>query len=172
MDRYNKITNNEIFVQKMEELTRLEADRIFCRHGMDHLVDVARIAYIKSLEECKGLLTKDIIYGAAFLHDIGRVDEYTTGVSHDEASSKLGAVILPQCGYNSKETALICCAIKGHRGFENEGNQQVSGNIGVKELDYLSEIIHYGDKHSRRCMDCEAKDLCKWPEDKKNRGIV
>ena len=68
----------------MEHLAEYEKNRIFCRHGMDHLMDVARIAYIENLEKNCGI-SKEIIYGAALLHDIGRYLQYTEGIPHERA---------------------------------------------------------------------------------------
>lgn len=42
---------------------------------MSHLLDVARIAYIRNLEKGYGF-RKDVIYAAAVLHDIGKALQY------------------------------------------------------------------------------------------------
>ena len=69
MERVNKIWRHPVWKQHMEHLAEYEKNRIFCRHGIDHLMDVARIAYIENLEKNCGI-SKEIIYGAALLHDI------------------------------------------------------------------------------------------------------
>ena len=78
MERVNKICGHPVWKWHMERLAEYEKDRIFCRHGVEHLLDVARIAYIENLEKNSGL-SKEIIYGAALLHDIGRYLQYTEG---------------------------------------------------------------------------------------------
>ena len=55
----------------MSDLAKKEEERIFCIHDIEHCLDVARISYILALEnDIK--IDKDIVYGAALLHDIGR----------------------------------------------------------------------------------------------------
>ena len=64
MKRVNQIIQHEVFIRELKKLNRLERDRMYCRHDIDHLLSVARVAYITALEE--GLpLKKDVIYGAA-----------------------------------------------------------------------------------------------------------
>lgn len=47
-------------------------DRIFCGHDMGHLLDVARLAWIFNLEANQEI-SKERIYAAALLHDIGGI---------------------------------------------------------------------------------------------------
>ena len=45
---------------------------------MDHFLDVARIATLMAADE--GLARdRDLLYAAALLHDIGRVEQYKRG---------------------------------------------------------------------------------------------
>ena len=69
MHRLNEVVHHWIYQDYYGRIKRLEKERIFCRHQMTHLLDVARIAYIKNLEENLGL-EKDVIYTAAVLHMI------------------------------------------------------------------------------------------------------
>ena len=71
MERINWILNHPLYTSSYNQLKDLEKDRIFCCHQMPHLLDVARIAYIRNLEEHLGL-DKEIIYAASLLHDIGK----------------------------------------------------------------------------------------------------
>ena len=50
MERVEAIRNNPLFRASMERIERAEAEREFCRHGMSHVLDVARIAWITALE--------------------------------------------------------------------------------------------------------------------------
>ena len=70
MDRVNAVQEHPLYREYYERLEKLEEGRIFCRHQMPHLLDVARIAYIRNLEEGLGF-PRDVIYTAAVLHDIG-----------------------------------------------------------------------------------------------------
>lgn len=51
-------------------------------------LDVARSAYILNLEN--GLnIPKEIIYGTALLHDIGRYEQYKNGTNHHKAGGEI-----------------------------------------------------------------------------------
>lgn len=50
MDRIDKIISDEQFVFSLEKIRELEKDRIYCGHGLNHLLDVARIAWIYVLD--------------------------------------------------------------------------------------------------------------------------
>ena len=64
MNKVNEIINNKLFIDKIQKLKLIEKDRIFCKHGIEHLLDVARIAYIKNLEEifkdCADIVKREI----------------------------------------------------------------------------------------------------------------
>ena len=51
MERINKISEHPLWKLHMTQLKEAEKDRIFCKHGIEHLLDVARIAYIENLEQ-------------------------------------------------------------------------------------------------------------------------
>ena len=104
-------------------------------------------------------ITKELIYAAALLHDIGRADQYLYGTPHDEASARYADRILEECGFHAEERAVICSAIRKHRENEKQG------------AEYLSALLYEADKKSRLCMECAACDSCKWPDEKKNREI-
>jgi uncharacterized protein len=152
--RYNNILQNQRFKILINELTDLEKERRFCKHGIEHLLDVARAAYIIKLEN--GLdIDKDLIYAAALLHDIGRCEEYKTGVEHHIAGVAIAKEILSEVGvYTDEETDIITEAISSHR----------------KQTDILdlSGIIYMADKLVRPCLMCDALGECNWSENKKN----
>lgn len=70
----NRIAANELFLQCVEKNSKYEENRQFCKHGWEHLMDVARIAYIINLERGYGL-ERDLVYAAGLLHDCGRYVE-------------------------------------------------------------------------------------------------
>ena len=113
MDRVNRILFNDKYCRLMSVIKDKERDRIFCRHGLDHCFDVARIAYIMSLEDCMGI-KKEYIYAAALLHDIGRADPEGSGVQHHLLSVELAGEILRECGFDEGDTDMICDAIGSH----------------------------------------------------------
>ena len=73
MERIQKILNHPLYQEQFKLLQDAEKDREFCRHTMEHFVDVARLMYIYTLEE-KTNVSKELIYAAALLHDIGRYE--------------------------------------------------------------------------------------------------
>lgn len=154
MDRINRILAHPVYRTSMAELEQIEQNRIYCRHGLDHQLDVARIAWILSLEAGDDL-DKDVVYGTALLHDLGRS---RTQEEHDRASGELARIILPDCGYSQLEADLICHAVAGHR--RGQGKCR------------LTDVIHRADRLSRNCFGCQAEDTCKWSDEKKNKGIT
>ena len=163
MDRINAIYRHPLYQEKAGIIRQEETARIYCRHGLDHALDTARLMYIRALEE-KADLPKDLIYAAALLHDIGRADQYTEGTPHDEAGVSAARIILSDCGFEEEERELIEYAVSGHRVRDG----QKKGSLRERFAGLLSEADH----RSRLCFCCDASDTCKWPEEKKNREIV
>lgn len=98
MERLNRILRHPLWKGALQQIEELESERIFCRHDLDHFLHVARIAYIENLEQSLDL-SKEIIYAAALLHDIGRGLQYEKGIPHEEASAALAEGILTDCGF-------------------------------------------------------------------------
>ena len=155
MDRINRIISHPLWREHMALLRSLEADRKFCRHGIDHLLDVARLAYIENLQRDLKI-PRDLIYGAALLHDLGRTLQYTEGIPHHQGGLLLAERILPDCGYDSAEQQQILNAIAGHR------TEQTAEGRG------LTGLIYRADKASRQCLFCDARQDCNWSDEKKN----
>lgn len=153
---YQDILKNEEFLKRLLELEKLESRRQFCRHHLSHFLDVCRIAYIAALERRLDI-SKDLIYGAGLLHDIGRVEQYLYGIPHEEASANAAGRILRQCGYEEPEIKWICAAIGSHRNSASD--------------DMLAELLYMADKQSRCCFCCAAAMECNWPKEKKNKEI-
>lgn len=143
-------------------LEELEKDRVFCRHQMAHLLDVARIAYIISLEQNLDI-EKEMIYGAAVLHDIGKYAQYEEGIPHEKAGEQIAAQILdtlPQdCTFLEEEKRMILTAIRGHRKLRKDGEP-------------LEQLLYRADKASRLCFACPAEGECSWSREKKNLEIT
>ena len=154
MKRVQEIWEHPLYQQNLKELTRLEADRIFCRHTPEHFLDVARLAYIFSLE--RGIsCPRELIYCTALLHDIGRAEQYTVGTPHDEAGARIAETILSDLDFSSEEKEAILSAIREHRSSSDE-------------VPVLSQLIYEADKKSRNCFLCAAEPECYWSPQKKN----
>lgn len=149
---------HEDFLRYLQEIEKLEENRIFCCHGIEHLLDVARISYIFLLEAGVDI-RKDIVYGTALLHDIGKTEQYQRGIPHEEAGVRLAYPVLKSCGYEDDEISLMLGAIENHR-FGKEDKRHK-----------LYESIHRADKWSRNCMYCKAREECNWQENEKNSQL-
>lgn len=156
-DRINKILNNEEFKLLKIKLDKLEENRVFCKHDLNHSLDVARIMYIKSLEE-NLKFSKDIIYGAALLHDLGRVLQYENQIPHNEGSAIIAEKILLECDYSKEEIEIITKAIKSHRKDSENAD--------------FSKLLYDSDKLSRICFNCSSERECYWDNNKKNHKII
>ena len=186
MDRVNAICRHPLYLFKMNTIRRAEAGRIYCCHDIQHLLDVARLMYIRVLEGGGdgSVFPKELIYAAALLHDIGRANQYEYGTPHDEAGSEIAGTILKDCGFDEDEISMIKEAISGHRGTEDRSGKEGpcgTGDCDDREercgtedhfsTDTFSSLLKDADKKSRLCFACEARDTCKWPDDKKNMEI-
>ena len=94
MKRVNRIWEHPLYREAYVRIQELEQDREFCGHSAEHFLAVARLMRIYDLQEDTGL-SKESIYAAALLHDIGRHLQYLEGTPHQEASAALAAEILP-----------------------------------------------------------------------------
>ena len=94
----------------------------------------------------------------ALLHDIGRAEQYTNGIPHDEAGVSIAGQILSDLNFTEEEKSQILNAIGEHR----------SSN---ENLPILSQIIYEADKKSRNCFLCSAEKECYWAPEKKNMTI-
>lgn len=157
MNKVNDILNNELFQISIKKICNFERKRIFCKHDLGHLLNVARIMLIKAYEEDISI-DKEVIYSTALLHDIGRGLQYENGEPHVKAGVKIAKKILSQCNYNKREIEMISFAILNHNDLE--------------ETDQLSSLLKYADKISRNCFLCSAYKECNWSEEKKNKGVI
>ncbi len=168
MDLTDKIINNREYKTCMERIEAFEKDRVFCKHDMEHLLSVARIAYCINLERGYDI-SKDLIYSAALLHDIGRCRQYEEGVPHEEAGVEISQEILADCGASKEETELIIDAITSHRGMPGTVPAfHLLERRNRPQRSTLAQIIKEADNLSRACFNCRAQDDCKWTPDRKN----
>lgn len=159
MERVNRIWNHPVYQESLHKIQELEQERIFCRHDWQHFMDVARLAYIENLEQGLGI-SKEIIYAAALLHDIGRHLQYLEGVPHHKGGVRLAVPILEECGFRKEESILVLEAIGGHRDTETGSKASLAG------------LIYRADKASRCCFACKAYKECNWSDEKKNKVIL
>lgn len=159
MERFYKLLDMKEYIQAQQMIEQYEERRIYCGHGKEHARDVARIAYMISLEE-KMAIDKEIIYVTAFMHDMGRAYEYQGACSHESGSIVMALNWLPKCGFKEQEIEQIIEAIKTHREKDKAKEQT------------LGALLYRADKLSRDCFYCKASDTCKWPSEAKNKKII
>lgn len=169
-----ELFKNQEYRQRLQQLRKLEAERIYCCHDICHFMDVARLAQIRNLEE-NMQQDKEMIYLYALLHDMGRVAEYEQGISHAESSADYAGEILVHIGYPPKKTAVIQNAIRSHRSTEEQSASkgetlQRSAAETAGQTDTFAALMKWADKASRMCFLCKAQDTCKWSNDKKNKA--
>ncbi len=157
MKNTNIILKSEEYQRELKEIESKEEDRIFCKHDLEHYLDVARIMEIYNLEENLGF-SRDLIYSAALLHDIGRAAEYRGGPDHNVASYDFSLDILEKTDFSEEEKATILEAILEHRE--------------KSETSTFAKYFYKADKASRSCHNCPAWDMCNWSYEKKNKEII
>ncbi len=183
MDFVDKLLKETEFLELLGKLEQLEENRQFCRHGLPHLLDTARIAWIRVLEqgaegyalgeiqelsdgannpkegyqESAPALEKEDIYLAALLHDLGRIAEYEEGIPHHQAVGPVAEKLLGEIGYPREKQALLVKAMEGHR----------KAPMG----EALESLLGWADKKSRNCFFCKAQKACKWEQGKQNETI-
>lgn len=155
MELYEKIITSPKFKSYVSSLEKNEKDRVYCKHGLAHFLDVARIAYIENLEKGYGI-SKDYIYVTALLHDLGRACDLAEYDNHEEASVVIAEEMLREAGASQETISDITAAVFNH------------GNRYIKDEVSLSGLIYRADKLSRNCLFCDSFDGCNWPLERKN----
>lgn len=154
-DCKNIIIQHKIFKKCYKEIEKEEKNRIFCRHDMNHFLDVARLMMILNVKE--GLkISDDMIYAVALLHDIGRHLQYRKGIGHEISSAQIAPLILADCRFSKDEEQQILEAILKHRNTKTSVEKNLNG------------LLYRADKMSRACFCCKAESICNWSKEKKN----
>jgi len=157
MELVQRILQHPKYKEYLKLNAEAEKDRKFCCHNLQHALDVARVAYIISLENSYNL-SKEIIYITALLHDIAKWKQYSEKTDHAEAGAVLAEGILRDIGVQDKDIEMIKDAIKNHR----RKDEKVSD---------LSKVLYDADKSCRICVECEAINECKRFKDGKKPAL-
>jgi HD superfamily phosphodiesterase len=159
MEKIDAIVRDPMFQESLTRIRMLEQDREFCKHNLQHFVDVARITYILMLESGQiqqfikeaGLsgpdAAKEVIYAAGILHDVARWREYETGEDHAPLGAAMAGEILERNGFSPQEIRVITHAIFEHR------EQSI-------QMSRLGELLFRADNLSRACHECSAQEKC------------
>jgi uncharacterized protein len=145
----NKILQHPKFQEYIQKNAIAEKDNKwgYCNHDIQHAIDVARVAYIMSLEKSLDL-DKDIIYSTALLHDIAKWLQHQNGSDHAVEGAALAQKILYDIGMDSQTTALITDAIRSHR-------------VDDPNAAPLNKVLYDADKSCRMCVLCSSIEGCK-----------
>ncbi len=158
MSAVEAIRNHPDFIDHMKRIGRAETDRLYCKHGIEHLLDVARIAYIRLLER-RMPFRKEVVYAAALLHDVGKAEQYEHGEAHEVAGARVATAILMDVdGFSALEKTAIVAAVAQHRRYDEKSSP-------------LGKLLFEADKASRACFSCSQRNTCAWPEEKMNLGV-
>lgn len=156
MERIDQVCRHPLWKRYIAEIETGEQTRRFCRHGITHLMDVARLAWIENLERGLGL-PKARIYAAALVHDLGRAGP--ADVPHEQAGLAPAFEILQDCNFSLTERNDILDAISCHRDERTASRDDLAG------------LIYRADKASRLCLFCPAEKDCNWTAEKKNMAL-
>jgi putative nucleotidyltransferase with HDIG domain len=148
LSRVNKLITDPVYQDYLQKIAEAEKERLYCRHGLDHSLTVARIAYAYLLEQGWTLAGKEMVYAVALLHDIGRWAEYAGGQDHAQAGAILARPLLEKAGFDSREIKIITKAIGEHSSHR-------AANLSV-----LGRALALADDWARNCLQCQAKDSC------------
>lgn len=148
MKRVNRIIQNPTYQQYLEWNYKAEKGRPYCHHDFFHQLTVARLAYLLILEQGKNSFSREIIYAAGLLHDIGRWRQYSEDIDHPLAGAELARPLLKNAGFSAEEIESITKAIREH------------GSSGLKST-LLGETLQRADSLARTCFYCAARDGCK-----------
>lgn len=152
LEEINRILRDPDYLACLRENARREAGRVFCRHGPQHMLDVARLAYILLLESGQLAIVarergRELVYAAGLLHDIGRWRQYDGNGDHAPAGAELAGPILLRAGFSPAEVELVGRAIAEHR-LSSEGTS------------ILGRVLARADDLSRACWQCRVRENC------------
>ncbi|MCL6561001.1 MAG: HD domain-containing protein [Firmicutes bacterium] len=159
MERVERVLEDPFYRECLACNADRESGRIFCRHDFQHMLDVARIAYIMVLEACEPERIADscnlaslpalreAVYAAGLVHDIARWIQYDTGEDHALAGARLAGPLLVRAGFNTVEVGLVTSAVREHRSS-------------AEKTTLLGKILCLADDLSRPCGRCAVKGEC------------
>ena len=189
MNRVDQIMSDSSFIKRIEAIEEGEKDREFCKHGMAHILAVARISYELYLEcyidwlegeyhhtdmvKDESIIDlNDDIERNFWKKDYMKEILYVTALLHD-----IGRCSKYEETMSHREAGpIIARPILERTGFSY-------GEIGdicdaIKKHGTLPEdegslagILYRADKLSRLCFTCPSKDICDWDDSKKNNNL-
>ncbi|MCK4783216.1 MAG: HD domain-containing protein [Desulfobacteraceae bacterium] len=105
-------------------------------HSFEHVLRVRQLCLLIGHEEDADL---DVLEAAALLHDIGRPQEATTGVSHAIIGADMAVAFLATTSFPKEKLASVASAIRTHRFSENLNPESLEGEI-LSDADKLDAM--------------------------------
>ena len=167
MSRVNAIINHKEYQDWIIANNQAEYGSEYCRHGLEHAFDVARIAYELWLDHQGNPVAKDIVYAAALLHDIGywsNFEDLHEHGGHDEDCDCHDH----DCGCEEEESAFQVGASLAEEILLDAGyHPAVIGEIqkAIRNMDHigadgLSAVLRRANELSRPCFLCPMRQKC------------
>ena len=162
----DKILSDDRFVDKLNTIDNIEANRFYCKHNLSHSQEVVRILTALSKERRLDDY-EELSSIMGYLHDIGRADSEG---AHNKCSSAFARVLLEEYGLSDDYINIVCYAIDNHSGRMplNDIYKYIQENTIEDRLeDTWAKLLRIADQLSRDCYQCNASDSCRWlPEEK------
>ncbi len=183
MHRVSRIINDSLYRKCVERNAVCEQNRRFCRHDLQHMLDVARITYLLVLEACivGDNLTSDMPGEESLfkiLADAATKEKATAinmpGILRQVKETIFAAGLLHDIArwveYESGENHTIAGArmageVLSRAGFTDAEQRLITRAIGEHRTDGaeaspLGQYICRADDLARPCFHCAARDDC------------
>lgn len=168
LDRINGIINNPEFQDWIVANNQAEYGSEYCRHGLEHAFDVARIAYELWLDSKGNPLAKDIVYAAALLHDIGYWSKFENlHEEHDNDDCDCGCHNHDHQKEEQETPAQVAAALAedilfdaGYHPAVIAEIQKAILNMETEKGEGLSVILRKANQLSRPCFLCPMRENC------------
>lgn len=157
-----RLLRHPAYRSRLQKLEQAEACRIYCKHDREHFSETARIG--KRIIKQYGLdISEEKMELAAWLHDMGRIEQYEREIPHNVASEKFAEEILCALDYPAADRDEITLAVSQH------GRRKAVAELlqDMEKIDSLAGLLCVADQLSRKCYRCPAAEGCKWTDAEK-----
>lgn len=200
MPRVDALVCHPRFALDLAHLEELERDRPWCRHGLSHLLDVARIMWIAVLEHgwdaSAGHEVAGVGSSARDACDTGtatceggagtplftRDVIYATALLHDMGRVAQYETGEPHHAAGQRYARELLGELAGPERFTAAETEAIVYAVGAHRscgagasagpaAEALANLLRASDKAARACWACSARATCAWPLEKRNEGV-
>lgn len=200
MPRVDALVCHPRFARDLAHLEELERDRPWCRHGLSHLLDVARIMWIAVLEHgwdaSAGHEVAGVGSSARGTYDTGtaaceggagtplftRDVIYATALLHDMGRVAQYETGEPHHTAGQRYARELLGELAGPVRFTAAETDAIAYAVGTHRscstgalvgpaAEALANLLRASDKAARTCWACSARATCAWPLEKRNEGV-